>query len=99
MIFGQEKRARNRLRRRDVAAGRRCDDPAVLVHDETNVMLAHMLSLMESTPGLPTPLGIFRAVDRPTYERQLNDQVEAQKKIKTLTIQQVLESGETWIVE
>jgi len=75
------------------------DDPAVLVHDEQNIMLAQMLSMMESTPGMPTPLGVFRAVDRPTYERALNEQVEAQKQAKDLTIQQVLESGETWTVE
>jgi 2-oxoglutarate ferredoxin oxidoreductase subunit beta len=74
------------------------DDPAVLVHDETNLMMAQMLALMEGIPGLPTPLGVFRAVDRPTYERQLNEQVEAQKALKTLTIQEVLESGETWTV-
>jgi 2-oxoglutarate ferredoxin oxidoreductase subunit beta len=61
-------------------------------------MMAQMLALMEGIPGLPTPLGVFRAVDRPTYERQLNEQVEAQKALKTLTIQEVLESGETWTV-
>jgi 2-oxoglutarate ferredoxin oxidoreductase subunit beta len=75
------------------------DDPNVLVHDETNIMMAQMLAMMGSIPGMPTPLGVFRAIDRPSYERQLNEQVEAQKQAKSLTIQQVLESGETWTVE
>ncbi|RLB46782.1 MAG: 2-oxoacid:ferredoxin oxidoreductase subunit beta, partial [Deltaproteobacteria bacterium] len=49
--------------------------------------------------GMPTPLGVLHAVSRPTYDQQLNDQVKAQREAKTLSLQEVLEAGETWTVD
>ena len=69
----------------------------VLVHDETNETLSLFLSRFEGT-DLPTPVGVFRAVERPTYEALLRDQVEQQRQSRGGTLQALLESGETWTV-
>jgi len=74
------------------------DDDAVLVHDETNVMQALALSRI-SGEGMPKPLGVIYAVERPSYDRLLNEQVKAQRQAKGGTLQELLESGGTWTVE
>ena len=76
----------------------RADDPRVLVHDEQSEIQALVLSRMTGDE-LPTPLGILRAVSRPTYERLLNEQVAAQQQSRAQTVQQLLEAGSTWTVE
>ncbi len=73
------------------------DDPRVLVHDEGSEMLALVLSRLDG-PEMPTPLGVIRAVERPTYEELLVEQVEAQKQGRPGALQELLESGETWEV-
>ena len=60
-------------------------EDALLVHDEarTDPSLAFMLSRLARGPHEPTPIGVFRAVDRPEYgsevNRQLADAVESQR--------------------
>ena len=59
-------------------------EDALLVHDETRAdpALAFALSRLSSAPTMPTPVGVFRSVARPTYEtevqRQLVNAVERQ---------------------
>ena len=52
----------------------RCEanDPAVLRHDiaEPSSDLAYALSQLEG-PAMPVPVGIFRQVERPTYDERL----------------------------
>ena len=51
----------------------------VLVHDETQLdpSRAFALSRLASAPTQPTPMGVFRAVDRPEYAGETNAQVAA----------------------
>ena len=53
-------------------------EEALLIHEEDRADpgLAFMLSRLARGPYEPTPIGIFRAVDRPTYGDQLNLQVD-----------------------
>lgn len=54
-------------------------EEAILVHDESrpDPGLAFMLSRLASGPDEPTPIGVFRAVDRPDYGSQVTAQLEA----------------------
>ncbi len=58
-------------------------------------MAAHM-----TPPEFPTPLGVLRAVDLPTYEEGVVHQIEAQIEARGHgTLQDLLFSGELWTVE
>ena len=68
----------------------------ILVHDETNRALAYMLAHLEN----PTPIGVFHAMVRPTYEDAMHKQLEvAKQKSGPGDINALLRRGETWVVE
>ena len=76
----------------------------VLVHDATTAdnTLHFMLAMMGCTPesDLPVALGIIRNVDAPTYDHEVEHQLEevaAKKKDRTLT--ELILQGETWEVK
>ncbi|MCU1491714.1 MAG: 2-oxoacid:ferredoxin oxidoreductase, beta subunit [Acidimicrobiaceae bacterium] len=77
-------------------------EDAILVHDESrdDPGLAFLLSRLSSSPTEPTPMGVFRAVERPDYgslvARQL-DEVRSRKGTGDLAA--LLRSGTTWEVE
>jgi 2-oxoglutarate ferredoxin oxidoreductase subunit beta len=67
------------------------------VHDETNLALAFMLANFE--PPLPTPLGVFYATSRPTYDAAMNQQIaDAKAKQGAGDVQSLLNRGDTWTV-
>jgi 2-oxoglutarate ferredoxin oxidoreductase subunit beta len=69
---------------------------SVLVHDETNPMLAYMLTKM-SFPEFPVALGVLYAVSRPTYDGTLRQQqAAARAKVGTGNLQKLLRGGSTW---
>jgi len=76
------------------------DESELLVHDEraAGSHLAYMLSRM-TRPNYPVPIGVFRALERPTYSRQVIGQVEeaiAQRGRGTL--EDLFDSPEKWTV-
>ena len=73
------------------------DSPEVMVHDEESEMISLFLSRFDDH-SLPVPVGVFRAIDRGTYEDMLTAQVQKQREAKGGTLQDLLESGETWTV-
>jgi 2-oxoglutarate/2-oxoacid ferredoxin oxidoreductase subunit beta len=74
----------------------------LLVHDEHrhDPSLAFALSRIAAGPAMPTPLGVFRDVDRPVYgdgmEQQLRAAAESQGPGE---LTRLLSSGDTWMVE
>lgn len=73
----------------------------VLVHDEQAAQptLAFLLSRLPF-PDFPIPLGVFRAITKPTYETALVAQVEEAKGAAgSPDIQRVLEGPETWSID
>jgi 2-oxoglutarate ferredoxin oxidoreductase subunit beta len=73
----------------------------ILVHDEKRDEpgLAFMLSRLARGPFEPTPVGVFRAVDRPTYGDAMQHQlVEAQERSGPGDLSKLLHSGATWEV-
>ncbi|MGI8493239.1 MAG: 2-oxoacid:ferredoxin oxidoreductase subunit beta [Acidimicrobiales bacterium] len=73
----------------------------LLVHDERRAdpSLAFMLSRLADGPHSPTPIGVFRAVDRPHYGAMLNQQLVAAADAKGPgDLAKLLASGNTWTV-
>ena len=73
----------------------------IIVHDERHPdpSVAFALSRLSHGPYGPTPMGIFRAVERPVYETAFNQQlVEAQSKRGPGDLAQLIRSLGTWEV-
>jgi len=50
-------------------------------------------------PNFPTPVGVFRAVEKPVYDQQLALQVEAAKRERPADLNALYHQGETWAIE
>jgi len=75
------------------------DDLVVWDETRSDSAIAFMLAQLEP-PSFPTPIGVYRAVSRPTYEQRVIGQIQAQQdKQGTGTLEQLLYSGEVWRVE
>jgi 2-oxoglutarate/2-oxoacid ferredoxin oxidoreductase subunit beta len=78
------------------------DSPDILVHDATceDPSLAFALSRLDSPAFEHTPIGIFRQVERPTYDQLMREQLDeavAQQGPGDLTA--LLGSGDTWRID
>ena len=72
----------------------------ILIHDETNLDLAHIIANWTSNPGLPEPIGVIYSIDKPTYNQDMVDQINfAREKKGTGSVQDLLNAGDTWKVE
>ncbi len=74
---------------------------ALLVHDEhrPDPSVAFSLSRLADTPTEPTPIGVLRDVQRPTYEGEVQRQlVTAVERSGPGDLGALLESGATWDV-
>jgi hypothetical protein len=70
----------------------------LLVHDIylKDPSVAFMLARMEQ-PDFPQPVGIFRAIERPTYEDMMVDQIDAAvAKSGPGSLEKLINSGDTW---
>jgi 2-oxoglutarate/2-oxoacid ferredoxin oxidoreductase subunit beta len=73
----------------------------VVIHDpgKQEPTTAFALSRLAHNPTGPTPIGVFRDVDRPVYDDLLRDQVAAAKQRRGEgDLQALLESGNVWDV-
>lgn len=100
LVFGKNKDKGIRMngqRAEVVELGNGVSDKDLVVHDETNLALAFMLANFE--PPLPTPIGVFYAVPRPTFDQAINNQLEeAKTKQGVGDLQALLNRGDTWTV-
>jgi 2-oxoglutarate ferredoxin oxidoreductase subunit beta len=71
----------------------------LLVHDEkaAEPTLAYFLSRM-GPPEFPTPVGVFRAIDKPVYSELLMQQVQAAQARKAADLEALFRQAETWDV-
>jgi 2-oxoglutarate/2-oxoacid ferredoxin oxidoreductase subunit beta len=79
------------------------EDPVALgvaVHDERHESPTSAFALASlAPPDFPIPVGVFRAVERPSYERLLEDQIEAAIEARGAgDLNALLHSGDTWTV-
>jgi 2-oxoglutarate ferredoxin oxidoreductase subunit beta len=72
----------------------------LLVHDEQapEPTLAFLLSRM-GPPDFPTPVGVFRAIDRPVYSELLLAQVQQAQESTEPDMDALYRQGETWEVD
>jgi len=71
----------------------------LLVHNEfdESVVLAYLLGQMSNDPKYPTPIGVFRQIQKPTYDAEVNKQIDMIKQKKGEgDLQKLLFSGNTW---
>jgi 2-oxoglutarate ferredoxin oxidoreductase subunit beta len=73
----------------------------VAVHHERHETPAYAFALASlQRPAFPVPIGVFRAVETPTYEALLEEQVErARTKRGAGELRKLLHSGDTWTVD
>jgi len=69
------------------------------VHDPSNPRLARILGELFWDPDVPRPFGIIYQEDRPTYEAQVQDQIEEAAGDAPDTLDGLLKGGDTWTVE
>jgi 2-oxoglutarate/2-oxoacid ferredoxin oxidoreductase subunit beta len=77
-------------------------EDALLVHDERreDPGLAFALSRLSRGPYEPTPIGVFRAVERPEYGDQMARQIaDAQEQRGPGDLDALLRSGSSWTVD
>ncbi len=103
LIFGKNREKGIRLNGMDpevVELGKGVCEDDLLFHDESakEPSLSYLLSRMRY-PEFPEPIGVFRAVDRPKYDEELNKQiVESRKKRGDGDLNELFHAGETWTV-
>jgi 2-oxoglutarate ferredoxin oxidoreductase subunit beta len=82
-----------------VRLGDGCNESELLVHDEEDDALAFLLGTMQP-PKFPTPVGVFRAVARATYDDLINEQIEtARAKTGEGDLDELFARGDTWEVD
>jgi 2-oxoglutarate ferredoxin oxidoreductase subunit beta len=104
LIFGKDRNKGIRLHGLDpevVTLGNGITADDLLIHDERaeEPSLAYLLSRMVH-PRFPECVGIFRCVERPTYDDLLTQQIEdAQRSKGRGKLEDLFASEDTWVVE
>ncbi len=77
-------------------------EEALLVHDEhaRTPSLAAAIARLSHTPHGPTPIGIFRDVERPVYDRLMDEQLDrARADQGEGDLAGLLHAGDTWTID
>ncbi|MCA9176575.1 MAG: 2-oxoacid:ferredoxin oxidoreductase subunit beta [Planctomycetales bacterium] len=103
LIFGKDRNKGIRLNGMQpevVELGKGITEDDLLFHDEKapEPTLAYLLSRMRY-PEFPEPIGVFRAIDAPKYEVELNRQIDqAREKRGEGDLNALFNAGDTWTV-
>lgn len=102
LVFGKERQKGIRLNSMNpeiVELGGGVTEDDLVFHDEQQAepSLAYLLSRMHY-PEFPEPMGVFRCVERPTYEDLVVGQITEAKSRRCDSLDDLLNEGETWIV-
>jgi 2-oxoglutarate ferredoxin oxidoreductase subunit beta len=76
-------------------------EDALMVHDEhhESPSLAAALARISHTPHGPTPIGVFRDIERPAYDRLMEEQLEsARSEQGEGDLAELLHAGDTWTI-
>ena len=105
LIFGKEKEKGLRMNPDKIElevvtiGEKEATEKDILVHDETNKILATLLAQMEG-PNFPVAIGVLYCNPSNTYEDAVHAQIAAEKKAHPSTnINDLLRSGPTWTVD
>jgi len=102
LTFGKDHKKGIRLNAMDpeiVELGSGINEDDLLFHNEKQAepSLAYLLSRMHY-PEFPEPMGVFRCVERPTYEDMVVNQVRTAKEKSSSRLEDLFNEGETWEV-
>ncbi len=101
LIFGKNRDKGIRMSGHKLEAvqlGNGITESDLLVHDEQDAALAFLLGTLQP-PNFPAPVGVFRAVDRPSYDAATVAQVQqAKEKLGTADLDALFNQGDTWEV-
>jgi len=104
LVFGKDHQKGIRLNGLDpevVELGTGVTEHDLLCHDEeaAEPSLAYLLSRLRHEDGFPEPIGVFRAIDAPRYDVELNAQLDtAREQHGRGDLNQLFRAGETWTV-
>ncbi len=105
LIFGKNKDKGIRLNGMEpeiVELGKGITEDDLLFHDEkcAEPSLAYLLSRMRYEDGFPEPIGVFRSVQAPLYDKLMNEQIELAIQQKGPgDLDKLFNAGDTWVVE
>ena len=105
LLFGKDKDHGIRLNglvpeRVKIGAGG-ADISEILVHnsDHPSPLYTQMLAQM-AYPEYPTPIGVLRRIERPTYENAVSQQIEeARSRLGSGSLEEILYTEDCWTVE
>jgi 2-oxoglutarate ferredoxin oxidoreductase subunit beta len=101
MRFGQKRQKGIRLNgfTPEVVDVAQAGEENLLVHDERaeEPTLAYFLSRM-GPPEFPTPVGVFRSIDKPVHDQLLMEQVREAQAQKSPDMNALYRQGQTWQV-
>ena len=102
MIFGKNKDRGIRLKGLTpevVTLGNGISTSDLLVHDEHDPVLGFLLSRM-APPAFPTPIGVIRVAEKPTFDALMNYQIQdATAKSGEGDLEKLLHRGDVWTVK
>ena len=102
MIFGKAKDRGIRLKGLTpevVTLGNGISTSDLLVHDEHDPVLGFLLSRM-APPAFPTPIGVIRVAEKPTFDALMNYQIQdATAKAGEGDLEKLLHRGDVWTVK
>lgn len=101
LIFGKDKNKGIRIKNFipevvEFKPGHVPDD--IIVHNEKSSAEAFILSGFVP-PNFPTPLGIFKVVEKLTYEGMLDEQIKSLSKTGSGDLEELLSGPDTWVVK
>jgi 2-oxoglutarate ferredoxin oxidoreductase subunit beta len=102
VVFGKEKNKGVRMRGTDLEVidlegSIGPEDCLVWDEDRENPALAFLMSRL-GAPDFPTPLGVFRAVDHPSYEEGIIGQIREAEEANPGSLEALIHGGDTWTV-
>jgi 2-oxoglutarate ferredoxin oxidoreductase subunit beta len=84
-----------------VAETSQVDAADIVVHDATRTdpSYAFALSRLSSQDLRYTPMGVFRSVQKPSYEQMMADQLEVARTEQTPDLDALLTGPDPWVVQ
>ncbi len=102
LVFGKEKNRAVRLNGlKPEVVDYKAGDTGLIVHDEKSPTSYYPYLLTQMAyPEMPVPFGVFRAIEKPTYDQMMDEQIQAAvKKRGPGTVKDLLYAAETWTVK
>ena len=104
MIFGANRDKGIRLNGKgepEVVSLDEVKEDDLLFHDESAAEPAHAFQLARMRwPEMPEPMGVFRDIEKPTYDAAVTQQLDdAKAKSGTGDLEALFNSGDTWEVK